>query len=268
MRHSLLAIVILHFLGAGGVTAYQTPDAAIAGKGNAPEKVVRVVYLVPADRAIRDEYADGIEAAVQHFRIWLRNELGNGTTFAVNKPIVEVVATPHAAAWYSTNPAGDYVLWFWHNVLADAFALTGGGFFDPDNVWVFYIDSDPGCGQATGATSGVALVPANDLRGLAGEANIPPCAGAPPDTAGLCRWVGGFGHELGHALGLPHPSACEDSDPNTVCPSGTLMWLGYITYPQTSLLASDKAALAASPFIVPTHLRASLPECAGPGGKR
>lgn len=126
---------------------------------------------------------------------------------------------------------------------------------------MFYIDSDPACGQLTGAAAGVAVLPANDLRGVAGEENIPLCAGQPADDAGVCRWVGGLGHELGHALGLPHPLACEDGNPSTECPSNTLMWLGYITYPDTFLLESDKVTLEESPFISSVHLRKSLPAC-------
>jgi hypothetical protein len=228
-----------------------------------PSPVVRIVYLVPADRVVRDEYVDRLKAAIQHLQIWTRNEMSDGTTFSLKKRVVEVVQTSQVAAWYGTNPAGEFGLWFWSNVLTEAFALTGASFFDPNNTWVFYIDSDEGCGQAVGATSGVVLLPANDLRGLAGELNIPPCVGAPPDTAGVCRWVGGLGHELGHAFGLPHPPACADGDPTTVCPSNTLLWLGYITYPQTFLLEGDKATLAQSPFFSSVHLRRSLPECSG-----
>jgi hypothetical protein len=240
--------------------ASQSPVNGQTAK-QAPSPVVRVVYLVPADRAVRQDYVDLLEAAIEHVQIWFRDEMGDGTTFRLNKRVVDVVQTSHVAAWYSSNPAGDYALWFWSNVLADAFALTGGMFFDPNNIWVFYIDSDPACGQLIGGTSGVALVPANDLRGLAGEPNIPTCATDPPDTAGLCRWVGGLGHELGHALGLPHPPACEDSDPNTVCPSSALLWLGYITYPDTFLLDDDKLALTQSPFFSLVHLRRPLPAC-------
>ena len=189
----------------------------------APGPVVRVVYLVPADRVVRQDYVESLTAAIGHLQIWYRNAMGDGTTFSLHKPVVEVIQTSEVTSWYSTNPAGDSIVWFFNNVVTDAFELTGGAFFDPNNIWVFYVDSDPACGQLVGATSGVAVLPANDLRGLAGEANVPPCAGQPPDTAGVCRWVGGLGHELGHALGLPHPPACADSDPNTICPSNALM---------------------------------------------
>ena len=270
MRRTLTQLQTARFLGRFlliGLGFLSTSHASLhADSPKTPAKVVRVVYLVPTDRTARPDYVDRVDAAIQHLQIWYRDEMGNGTTFSLNKRVVEVVQASHPAAWYSATGTRDYTLWFWDNVLADAFALTGGRYFDPNNVWVFYIDSDPACGQAVGAAAGVSLLPANDLRGLAGEANIPPCAGDPPDSAGVCRWVGGLGHELGHAFGLPHPAACEDGDPITVCPNDTLLWTGYTTYPQTFLLESDKATLAQSPFFSPVHLRRSLPECSG--GKR
>jgi hypothetical protein len=58
-----------------------------------------------------------------------------------------------------------------------------------------------------------------------------------------------MGHELGHALGLPHPPECEDSDPNTICPEQALMWLGYLTYPDTFFTAPELTTLNASPLL-------------------
>lgn len=223
--------------------------------------VVRIVYLVPSDRVSRNDYKRHLDGAISHLQIWLRNELGENLSFSIDKKPVEVLQTSHTAAWYRENPVGPFAVWFFNNVVADGFAVTGGQFNDSSNIWVFYIDAEPACGQLTGATSGVAVLPEHDLRGLAGEENIPTCPTDPVDTAGVCRWVGGLGHELGHALGLPHPLACEDGDPSTECPSDNLMWLGYITYPDTYLLESDKTFLENSSFISPVHIRKSLPAC-------
>jgi hypothetical protein len=263
VRNACIILAALAMLLASTSTA-----AAKDGRTKNP-RVVRVIYVVPADAPVRDYYADRLRKAAEHLQIWYRNEVGDATTFTLHKPVVEVVQSSQVTSWYSTNPAGDNPdLWFFFNVVADAFALTGGGFFDPDNIWVFYVDSDPACGQQVGATSGVAVLPANDLRGLAGEPNIPPCPGQLPDTAGVCRWVGGLGHELGHAFGLPHPPACEDSDPATICPSDALLWLGYITYPNTYLLVGDKMTLRANPFFSRLPGRRSLPDCSDLSDRR
>ena len=134
------------------------------------------------------------------------------------------------------------------------FDATGGGFDDPDAVWVYYIDADPACGQGVGATNGVALLPANDLRGLVGKPNVPPCIGSPPDTEGVCRWIGGLGHELGHAFGLPHPPGCDQGD----CSAEdyySLMFAGYADYPDTYFLDEDKEQLEGSPFFQERTIR-------------
>jgi len=232
-----------------GVVSGISRPAAQSAQTRTVEPEVRMVYLVPSDRAYRGDYAQAIENAIRDVQIWYQDQMGNGETFSLDKTVVQPFVTPHPASWYATNDAGsDQSLWFWFKALADGFALTGGGFNDPNNRWVFYIDADPACGQATGAAAGVALLPANDLRGLVGEANVPPCVGQPPDTKGLCRWFGGLGHELGHALGLPHPVPCPGG-----ATDGALMCLGYITFPDTYLLPADKASLGTSPFLSPLH---------------
>jgi hypothetical protein len=225
-----------------------------------PRPRVRLVYLVPQDRTERADYASAMEWAARHLQIWYRRGSGNGTTFVLSDPSVEIYETPHDAEWYATNPAGDFWLWYWSNVLEDGFALSGGGFNDPENIWIYYVDADPACRQiGGGGTSGVAVLPANDLRGLIGEPTIPPCEGQPPDAAGPCRFVGGLGHELGHALRLPHPPGCESGEPS--CPSQALMWLGYRTYPDAFLTEDDKTKLNASAFFSQLRVPLDLFDC-------
>ena len=77
-------------------------------------------------------------------------------------------------------------------------------FDDPENIWIFYVDSENACGQVGGAGgAGRAVMGRDDLDGLlfakpynrCGEFyNLP-----------IERWMGGLGHELGHTLGLPRP---------------------------------------------------------------
>lgn len=206
---------------------------------------VRVLYLVPANRHPRRAYARAIRDAIRSVRAWYQRELGNGKTFALNDPVVDVFMTPHRASWYQGELGRND---FFFNVLNDAIALAG----EPSGpfAWVVYIDAHPACGQiGGGAIPGFAVLPANDLRGLVDRRNLPRCADEPADLAGVCRWVGGLGHELGHAFGLPHPAACDAGSP--ACPSTTMMWLGFREYPSTFLLEEDKLILDQSPLFQP-----------------
>jgi len=139
--------------------------------------------------------------------------------------------TPHVDAWYTNTPSG-----YFYNTLNDGFALTGGQLGDPEVTWIFYLDADT-AGQATGGIPGAAVLHRGDLQGLIGQSSQP-----------INRWIGGSGHELGHAFGLPHPPGCESPVPGITCASTVLMWLGYITYPNTALLPANKDILNASPF--------------------
>jgi hypothetical protein len=211
---------------------------------------VKIVYIVPADRVIRPEYARNVANAARNVRIWYLQQVGGGRTFHLDSPAVSVVRSTHLADWYATNPIGNEpALWFWYNAIADTFALTGAAFDDPNHRWVLYLDADMACGQIAGSAAGVALLPANDLRGLAGELNLPACPEEAPDMGGVGRWRGGLAQELGQTFGL-----VQRVQPSP-CPGGTddaaLMCLGYIQYPQTFLLARDKSILASSPFFLP-----------------
>jgi hypothetical protein len=212
-------------------------------------KLVRMVYLVPSDREIRRDYTIAVQNAILHLQAFYQNQLGGGYTFSVNSPVVEVYRTSHPASFYSTGQNAG-ASGFWQSVLADGFALTGGGFDDPNNRWIFYIDADPACGQSIGGTHGVALLAANDFRGLTGQTNVPACAGAPPDNFGVCRWVGGLGHELGHSFDLPHPPGCDQNN-TSLCgshPYNSLMYAGYASFSNTYLLDQDKSSLLATGF--------------------
>ncbi|HSK70319.1 MAG TPA: BACON domain-containing carbohydrate-binding protein, partial [Pyrinomonadaceae bacterium] len=227
---------------------------------------MRVVYLAPSDKAIRNDYKAAVAEAINHLQGFYKQELDNNYAFSLNSTVVEAYQTTHTASWYSTNqsrPNASQSSWFWENALADGFQLTGGGFNDPNNRWIFYIDADSACGQVIGGTSGVALLAANDFRGLIGEQNIPSCSNQSPDTGGKYRWIGGLGHELGHSFNLPHPPGCGGSGPNYGCAGGafaanSLMWVGYAFYPNTYFLPEDKTALLNTGFFYPTNCVFSL----------
>lgn len=219
------------------------------------EPKVHVVYLVPADRTVRQDYAEALAHAIVDLRAWFANQMKEygRKTFTIASPTVSVVALPHDASYYSTNPQPNLFTQFWGNVLNDAMPLTGGRFNDPENVWAYYIDADAACGQCAGCgAAGVLLIGANDLRGFLGEPYRPACP-TDWDTPSLGRYIGGLGHELGHAFGLPHPKACDEGKPD--CDWEALMWNGFRHYPNTYLRPDEKATLDSSPFFLKPRRR-------------
>jgi hypothetical protein len=265
-RHCIRGAGLAVLLVAAGLSCQQDHPAEPSASRDpayrqaSSSHLVHVIYLVPSDREVRKDYARAIERAIEHLQIWYAQELGTGESFSLAKPVVEVQRLSQPASYYTSTTN------FFLDVLFEAFALTGGSFFDPDDIWIYYIDADPACNQGTGAAAGVALLPANDLRGLAGEPVINVCTGEVEPDLGVCRWVGGLGHELGHAFGLPHPPECEP-EVTASCPHKALLWLGYLTYPDAFLTAADRATLAESPFFEAVHVKTKLPDCGKvPGG--
>lgn len=232
-----------------------SPDA-FQPDDSAAQKKVRIIYLAPSDRLIRDEYKAAIADAAIHLQDFYQKEMAGNLTFSLNSPIVEAYRTAHPASYYQTHqssPGSAQSQWFYENALIDGFGFTGGGFNDPNNRWIFYIDADPLCGQVIGGTSGIAVLSANDFRGLNGEPNTPRCSAEQADSGGKYRWIGGLGHELGHAFNLPHPPGCGNGQVNYGCAGGafaanSLMWVGFYYYPNTYFLPEDKQALSNSGF--------------------
>lgn len=244
--------------GTLAANAMATPTARYSSA--TPE--VRIIYLVPSDRTINPTYATALTNAAHYLQRWYQLQLGNTKTFDLHSPIVETYQTTHAVAWYQTNPNGATFSQFFFNAAQDAFAAAGGGgFSDPNYVYAIYIDAESDCGQCGGCGgSGVLVVGSNDLKGLVGLPSIRYC---PTDPAPVqyppCRWVGGLGHELGHAFGLPHPPGCDQG--LSTCDYNALMWLGYITFPATYLRSDDLATLNQSPFFKAQGPAASPPVC-------
>jgi predicted Zn-dependent protease len=224
---------------------YKSFEEGPVVKNIVESKTVRIIYLVPSDSVEKPDYTLGLQNTVRHIQLWYYQQLGK--TFALHDPIVEVYKTPHEGTWYSTNSNGDLFVQFWNNILNDGFALTDAQFNDPNNTYAFYIDAHPACGQCGGCgTSGVLAIGANDLRGIVDKSWVSICPGE-TYTFKPCRFVGGLGHELGHAFGLPHPPGCETSDDG--CDYGSIMWTGFYDYPDCYFNQTEKQSLSESPFI-------------------
>lgn len=231
--------------GAIAVAFLLLAAAPSAGYG----QVVRAVYLVPADRVEREDYRQAVDMAVRDIQWFYQAQLGDGRTFALDPNGVLVLHSAHQADWYGSHQPHGFGTFF-DNVRADVEALTGrvpGSLHAGPDLWALYVDAQPACGQCGGCGGGrVTVIARNDLRGLVGESFEKVCP-TDFDTNTRCRWVGGLGHELGHAMGLQHPAACEAGLPT--CDWGALMFTGYASYPSTYLREDDKSVLRGTPYL-------------------
>jgi hypothetical protein len=190
-----------------------------------------VVYLVSKDRQERADFRMAVERAIREVQQWYGRQL-NGVTFKVHSPVVEVAQSSQTAAWFTTHTnGGNPDDWGHNNALAEARRLLGARHDDPEHIWVVYSDGSGDKGRGGG---GFAYLPEDDLLGLIGQH---------PTQKKPARWVGGLGHELGHAFGLPHPA-------DTVRHADALMWAGfYDKYPDGAYLTGqDKKILLRSSF--------------------
>jgi hypothetical protein len=205
-------------------------------------KQVRIIYLVPADKSVRDDYKAALTDAALQIQDFYQRELGNGFTFSLHSPIVEVYQTTHASSWYRTNDAGgSRSLWFYYNLINDGFSLTGGNFNDPNNRWIFFLDADADCDQTSVAgVEGIAFHGATVLRGLTKQAGLDPCPDGRPEVGRHYRTIGGIAHEVGHAFLLDHPVGCNTGNQEA---TNSLMCLGFLNYPNTYFLTSEKQFL-------------------------
>jgi hypothetical protein len=211
---------------------------------------VHFIYIIPTDKDNVAEQA--ITNVALHLQAWYRWQLG-GKTFTLTNPIVQVCHSTHDSTWFANNgaPDGDWTRFYWNNGLHELRALAGGGFGQPNNDWVTYIDAPSRDGQHFGGNHegycGVAVLSGKDVASV---------RGVDPDWR-QCRGIGGCGHETGHTFGLPHPA---NRNPHA------LMWTGYSGYPNCILQDADKSLLLANPFF--TSIPAQAPKGLCPFNQR
>jgi hypothetical protein len=244
-----LLLVSAALVGCGGtdVTVPPPPTPTPSEPTPAPTTIppaqgsgeVRVLYVIPSDRSFRRDYSEAVEFALHDLRVWYAGQLA-GRTFWLREPVPEVCRLPQPAAYYAVDS--------WTKVLDDVQGCAPVSYGSDRLAWVLYVDIIHTCdapGRLGAGASGLTMMPRQDMDGLIGAPYIDDC-GIGYDLP-ISRYVGGAGHELGHALGLPHPPGCDTQLPS--CDSAAIMAGGYASYPNTHLTEDDKATLFASSFI-------------------
>ncbi|WP_169517017.1 hypothetical protein [Azohydromonas australica] len=243
---ALLASALVSACGGGDSEVGTSSSVEQKDLSAQKEKTVRFIYFHPANTSVHAVYSSAIERAALSIQDWYAQRLG-GYSFRLASPAVETCQGRQPGSYYATQS--------WSRVAAAVRdCIPEFAWNDSAHRWVIYADVRHQCGdrESLGASAqGVAILPVQDLQGVSGESVITDDCGAPvpyEGAAGVNRWIGGLGHELGHALGLPHPAGCEEKA--SACDDGSLMWLGYVNFPNIELRDAERAALKASPFIV------------------
>ncbi len=217
---------------------------------------VRVIYAAPSDREFRSDYRDAIQHAIVDLQSWYRRQLG-GLTFSLYDATPELCQLSETSDYYDQDP--------WHKVLEGVQHCAPVEDNTSTFAWVIYADLEAVCG-AHGPLGrggpGLTMVGRKDLEGLIGNRLVyyDECGVGPYDFP-VTRWIGGIGHELGHALRLPHPPGCDEGLPT--CDFEALMHIGYTLYPDTYLRPDEKQVLWRSPFIEKNPSQRQLMEEAG-----
>lgn len=246
----------LHYTGTGLCTPRELSswiDGIPSHEGTGREcgpVTVRAVYALPSDREYLPRYRDGISNALRQLQAWYGEQLG-GRTFHLHDTIPDRCDMPEGHDYYRHGG------WprVWDEVLAAVRRCADVRENSAEHVWLVFADVDERPGECDDPTvvkglgrgaRGLAMLSWWDLEGLS-DPNFELC---PYGVLGMGRWIGGVGHELGHAFGLPHPPGCEEGHED--CAEATrkydaLMWYGFHYWPNTYLLEPEKEYLRATP---------------------
>jgi len=209
---------------------------------------LKVVYLVLSDVTPQAEFSEGARRSMVAAQRWYFDELKSGVTFALADPVVEPVRTRHPEGWYSLAGRGRDREALWRTAMEEAFAMTGGAYYDSRYIWVCFLDADlPEIPPQGGG--GVALLLRQDILNQVG---LQPS----------CLTMGAIAHELGHAFGLPHPPDCDShkkSDGEPECAS--ISYLGSYHFPYARFQPEEREQLLRNPAFIQIEPEAARVEC-------
>jgi hypothetical protein len=194
---------------------------------------VHVVYAVPAGATWNQDDIAAIGGALASLQGWYLGQVGK--TFSYTPTLL--CKLPYSASHYLVNT--------WNKLFTDIQPCANVTSSSKHADWVVYADVDHKChsaGPIGEGEAGLTFLGVEDLSGLIGGP-VSECGQSfdyPPT-----RYIGGLGHEMGHTFGLPHPPGCDAGLPK--CDTNALMWLGYVSYPDTYLRQDEITPLRKSP---------------------
>ncbi len=191
-----------------------------------------VVYLItPKDKKFNPAYFEAVKTCMINLQTWYKVQMGNNKTFVLNPIIVDTLTGRQDSIWYNSYngsfSGSDPRFYGYFNAFEEMRLSLGNRFDRSKNVFVVFVAA-PGGGAGS---KGFCAMGDQDLKGL---------LGINTENTNKNRWIGGIGHEVGHAFDLPHPN---NQNPQAI------MWSGYSNYPNCILQDSDRTILNASPFI-------------------
>ena len=200
---------------------------------------VRVIYAVPSDKEHDPDHEGEMFLAMLDLQQWYQDEMGRRRTFALEWP-PQRCELPEPESYYLSPVERSWGRFY---RLRDAVRETCADVMaEREFTTLIFADIDEPC---QGSQIGAAGMPQTYSAGYA--ILRPPYFICGDSSWSRDRWVGGTGHELGHAFGLPHPPGCDEGLP--ACDRGALMGKSHHLWPDTYLRDDEKLILDEGDFV-------------------